>query len=503
MNEKSKQDIHLSEYWYVLRRRLWVIVAFTATIVLASIWLTSTMQPVFSASSRIAIEKGLSSSPVTGKRTEYESAHSERLSFNTHFKLITSKPVIEVLLNSLEQPKVEKEHVVAAEPEDSVQTVRSYLKDGHAQLKKNISFLLGRKKRELATAEMKDREIWRLKRKISVRHVKETRLITIKASDHDPAGAALIANQMAKTYIEFDMASRLKAANENLAWLNKEVYAMKERLEEDERKFYEYKQRNKVFSLAGKQKVIDQKISELNNDYLNTRNKRQELDTKLAEIRKQYAEPGDIGYIRSILENKAIHNIYSSLTSLELELGRLSKVFRSKHPKMQQVVAEIGKVKGKLKAELKKEIENLRIQRNILLKREKVMEQTISEFETDALDTSSKELKYTILQRNMDTSQKFYETMVAKIKETGILSTSGASNIRIVERASVPLSPIKPDKRKNILLGFVLGLFGGIGLAFFIEYLDQSIRTEDDVEKYLGCPVLSIIPLAGKGEVRG
>jgi capsular polysaccharide biosynthesis protein len=89
------------------------------------------------------------------------------------------------------------------------------------------------------------------------------------------------------------------------------------------------------------------------------------------------------------------------------------------------------------------------------------------------------------------------------MKESGVVTGSASSNIRIVEQATAPLDPVKPNKKKNFLLSLILGLFGGIGVAFFLEYLDQSIRTEEDVENYLGLPVLSIIPEADRSDRGG
>jgi capsular polysaccharide biosynthesis protein len=119
------------------------------------------------------------------------------------------------------------------------------------------------------------------------------------------------------------------------------------------------------------------------------------------------------------------------------------------------------------------------------------------------MNTNSMELKYTILQRNMDTSQKLYDTLVSKIKESGVVSGGATSNIRIVENASVPVDPLKPNKKKNLLLSLILGVFGGVGLAFFLEYLDQTVRTEEDVENVLGLPVLAVIPVADKSGNEG
>jgi uncharacterized protein involved in exopolysaccharide biosynthesis len=143
-------------------------------------------------------------------------------------------------------------------------------------------------------------------------------------------------------------------------------------------------------------------------------------------------------------------------------------------------------------------MENLKAKRAVLLSRELVLQNTISEIENDALQANKKELQYTILERNVSTNRKLYDTLLTKIKASNIDENLDPSNIRIVEKAVIPQYPVKPNKKRNVLLGAVLGLIFGIGIAFLREYMDQSLRTEEDIQKYLDLPVLSVIPIAEK-----
>lgn len=501
INEIEEQ-IHLSDYWNVIKKRKILILAFVAVTVTVTLILSFTMKPVYQASAGMSIEREKTSSPLTGRSTEYISSQSQLLTFNTHFQLINSKPVIRMVLDALkEAAKPDEVEEVSTNP---VQEILAQVRGAVSRLKKNIKLLIRKEQKQFTEQEILDMQVSGLQSQINVSNVRDTRIMSIGVLDIDPTRAAQIANLLADKYIEFDMASRLESSKATLKWLNKELYRLKKRLEDDEKAFYEYKQRNKVFSLEGKQKVIDQKISEFNNEYLLVKNKRQELEAKLTEVAKlEGPGGGNLGHIRSIVSNSAIDAIYSNLTSLELEMTRLTKVYKAKHPKILQITSEIAKVKAKLQGELQKEVNNLRVQHQVYETREKVLSRNLDEFEEDALDASGKELKYTILQRNMTTSQNLYDTLMAKIKESGILSEATTSNLRIVERAAVPIAPIKPNKKKNFLLSLLVGLFGGIGLAFFLEYLDQSIRTEEDVEKVLGLPVLSVIPVADKAEKGG
>lgn len=491
--DNTIETIHLADYLKVIINRKELIIAFLVVTVVLALLFTLRMPSIYQASSQLVIDKERTSSPLTGQRLEIPTYLDQQLTFNTHFTLIKSKPVIVELIKEL---KLDQPGEKIEEPLSFLGGMKAQLKENIKLLKTNIKLIIGRETKKFTPEEKMDSLVKAIQASISIVQIPETRLLAISVKGLDPIMTSEIANTLAKEYIEFDMGSRLSSSKENLEWMNNEMYQLKKRLEDDEQKFHEYKQMNKLFSVEGKQKVIDQKIAEFNNEYLAARNQRLGLDAQLDEIVRLTSGNGDIAHIRSIINNPAIDAIYHNLTELELERTRYSKVFKEKHPKMVQNSGEITRNKAKLKSELEKEVDNLKSARLVLITKENVMEQSIAEFESDALDASGKELRFTILQRNMMTSQNLYDTLVAKVKESGVLSSGASSNIRVVEKAAVPLYPVSPNKKKNILLAIILGLFGGVGIAFFLEYLDQSIRTEQDVENYLDLPILAIVPIA-------
>ncbi|MCG8563863.1 MAG: aldo/keto reductase, partial [Desulfobacterales bacterium] len=262
-------------------------------------------------------------------------------------------------------------------------------------------------------------------------------------------------------------------------------------------------QQNRVFSITGKQKMAEQKIVEFNNKYLDARNRRLELDARIAELERHIQGRQDIAMVRSLVNNPTIDGIYEKIVNLELEWTRLSKVYRPKHSKMVQLRSELDKGRLRLSQEIKKELGNMKSERKVLLARERNLEKTIAEFDSDALNTSSKELKYTILQRNVNTSQNLYDLMVSRVKESNILQSSDTSNLRVVEAAQPALKPVSPKRGRDLLLSLVLGLVFGVGLAFFLNYLDRSVQTEDDIRTLYNLPVLSVVPEADDDEIHG
>ena len=482
-NIDTEQSPHLSEYYYILRKHIWTVVASLVIIVTLTMLFTFLMKPIYRATATLAIEKERGRSPLTGDTIDYESYLNQSITLNTHLKLITSRPIMKKVASELNLDK---------ETELEVSPWRKLL----SQFKKNIKLLLGREERFISTEERLEALAGALSSKTDIELIRDTILLKINVEDQDPVLARDIANAIAKIYIEFNISNRLEYSQNTLTWMSDQLYEVKKRLEDSEAEFLEYKQNEKIFSVEGRQKVIDQKIQEFNDAYLEARNSRLSLDAKLSELKNRLATKGDIMQARSLLTNTLIDNLYGQLLDMEVELSRLNKVYKEKHPKVVQIQTQIDNTNAKLKEEIDKEVKSMESERTVLLEREKVLQTTLSDFENDALDTNKKELKYTILQRNVQTNQNLYDTLLSKVKEADITGNIDVSNIRITEEAVMPSGPVKPRKKLNLMLSVIFGLMTGAGLAFLWEYLDRSLRTEEDVRRYLELPVLSVIPVA-------
>jgi len=487
--QESEQLIHLADYLDVLLKHKWLITAVLIVVVTATMLMTFRMQPVYQATAVLVIDKERNTSPLTGEILDFENYSSQMLTFNTHFKLITSIPVLEKVAASIKPNQTNSPLTVSP---------ASPIRDWFRKVKHNIGLIFRDDRPAIPSPDRLTSMAYTLKSKINIQQVRETRLLKIHVNDTDPVMAADIADHLAARYIEFDISNRVSSSRNTLTWLQNQLYDVKKKLEDAEREFQAYKENEKIFSIKGKQNVITQKIEEFNDAFLQTRHNRLELDAKLSKINRQINADGNVVSARTLIRNHIIDNLYQTLLNSELELNRLGKTYRQKHPKIIQMEGKIKKTRTNLENEIRKEVGHMQAERSVLHAKEQALEKTIADFEKDAFETNRKELRYRILQRNVNTNQNLYNTLLSKIKETHVEDNLDISNIRIVEKASVPMSPIKPRKKLNLLLSLVVGLMSGTGLAFLIEYMDRTIRNENDVLKYLELPVLSVIPKADK-----
>ena len=492
----NEEVIHLSDYLNVLLNHKKLILSFLLVTVVVTAIFTFSTKPVYQAVSKLVIGVNKDISPISGQSYSISSFYAEEKNFNTHFKLITSKPVLKMVAQAVDlSPDTDLESTnllvrYMSRVKDNIKLVKSAIKNFIKQLMPapdTLSELEG----ELATQDTIYRQ---LLSRVKVNPVEETRIMEIVALDTDPQRARDIANAMAQKYIEFDLSTKLQSSTTKLNWMTGELYGVKKKLEDAEKEFIDYKQSQKMFSMEGKQNLINQKIASFNQKYLETSNKKLEMDSKLRGLQKAMGSQANIMQIKSLVDDPIIRELYSTLTSLEIEKGHLSKVYKPKHPKIVEVASKIENTRAKLKIELEKKMAAMKRERDILESQEQEIKKQIAGFEEEAMQTSEKELAYNIYQRNVNTSQQLYDILLSQVKESNILQNADASNLTIVEMADLPEEPVKPNKKRNFLLSIVLGVFGGVGLAFFLEYLDQTIRNEEDAERFLGYPVIAVVP---------
>jgi Mrp family chromosome partitioning ATPase/LPS O-antigen subunit length determinant protein (WzzB/FepE family) len=322
----------------------------------------------------------------------------------------------------------------------------------------------------------------------------------IQVEDQDPQTARDIANALAENYILHDSSTRLKSSRNMLEWLNKQLYAIRKNVEDAEKAFLAYKERANLFSIEGKQKINVQKIEDMNASYIEVRSKRLAVEARIQELKKFISGSKDspIHNIPTFIESEIVENLYGKLLAAEIEYREIAGVFKHKHPKMIEVTSKIAELRQKTREQIQKALENSVSERAVLVAREKALQGAMDSYEKDAIDANRSELQYAILEREVEANRNIYNLLLTKIKEANITDEITKTNLRLVDPAVLPVKPVKPRKARNLGLGAIFGLFAGVGLTFFLEYLDQSLHNREEVEWYLDLPVLSEIPVAEK-----
>ena len=211
MNTREpEQPTHLSEYYYVLTKHKWTIIASLIIVVALTMTFSFLMKPVYRATSTLIVEKEQNVSPITGAIRDFnESYTSQSLTFNTHFKLVTAYPVLRKVVKTLKLDQLNREESI------EVSLWRKLL----SQFKNNIYLLLEREETVLSPQEKLEQRIEKLGKKINIEQIRDTRLLKVSVEDNNPALAANIADTIARSYIEFDIDNRLKSSQNTISWM--------------------------------------------------------------------------------------------------------------------------------------------------------------------------------------------------------------------------------------------------------------------------------------------
>jgi capsular exopolysaccharide synthesis family protein len=334
---------------------------------------------------------------------------------------------------------------------------------------------------------------------IAVRSVKDSRLAIITVSDRKPQRAALIANTTADTYIEYNLDYKLEGARSAMAWLAEQEGDLKRELERAEMSLYKFKKDRNLLavSLDDKQSMLSANLASVNGKLTELRIKILEFDSKRKIIEHARTNIAEEETIPEIREKDTIRALRDSFIQQSKESAELSSKYGPEHPKIKALSSQMETTRKIYVAEIDGVLATFDKAYRALVDNERALRGMMESQKKEAIELSKIEVEYKPLQRAADQNTKMYSLIASRQKEIDITGPMKTNNVRILERAIVPGAPVSPKPVQNLLLGLLLGLGTGVVLAFVIEALDNTLKTQADVEQFLGVPVLGLVPIIG------
>jgi polysaccharide biosynthesis transport protein len=323
---------------------------------------------------------------------------------------------------------------------------------------------------------------------------RNTRLVLIKVEQPDPALAADIANAVATAYMQYNLELKMKGASEAISWLADEASRLRTKAQESAVALQNYRVKAGILGLEEQRKITAQKIMDFNKGYLEAQAQRLSIEAKLGAI-TQFAKDKSGGQlIFSVVNNPLIEKFRGELFDLEIERSKLLKTYKDKHPEILKIDARIQQVQQRIDDEIQTMLRAVQAEYKVAKAREDTLLQNVNQMRREGQDLNEKEIQYLTLQREGETNQQLYDSVLKRLKETGVTGGLETNNVRIVEAASPPTAPVRPRKIWNLGLSLAVGLGLGLAVAVALEYFDTTVRTPDDVERYLGLSVIGIVP---------
>jgi uncharacterized protein involved in exopolysaccharide biosynthesis len=329
---------------------------------------------------------------------------------------------------------------------------------------------------------------------ITVEPKRNTRLVLIKIDGPDPARAAEEANAVANAYARYNVELKLKGARDALTWLTEEAGRLRAKAEESSQALQNYRVKTGILGMQEQRQITAAKIMDFNKAFLEAQAQRLSLESKLQQLDRIAKEPAGVQTIFTVADNPLIDRLKGEAATLDTEKSKLLKVYKEQHPEILKVDAQIQQVKQRLEAEFQNTLRAVQTQYKVAKGREDTLANQVNQLRQEGQQLNEREIQYQNLQREVESNQALYESVVKRMKETGVAGGLEDSNVRIIEAATPPTVPIQPRKTRNVVLSIVAGLVLAFGVAFALEYLDTTVKTPDDVERHLGLSVIGVVP---------
>ena len=464
----SPHEPHLYDYLIILRKHQWLILSFLLTVVTIVSIATFQTKPVYVATARIEIDRENENILPFPGGDPYAYLVDQENYIETQSKILTSETL-------------------------ALQTIRSAGLSGRPDSSED-----GRPSDAIATGSLANRkrppELGAFLGSLTVKRVPNSNLLDVTFESTDPQLAARALNLHLENFIEQNFRSRYEATTQASSWLADQLNELKIRVEKSEDKRIAYERENQIWTIDDKQSITTQRLGEINKELTEA-----QTDRMKKEALYQLAQSGRLDALPEVRDSNLLQELYKKRADAHAEYTGALSQYGPNFPRVQRLQEQLKEFDALVDAEKKNVATTIENDYRAARQRELLLQEALEQQKAEANQMAERLVQYNILKREAEANKSLYEGLLTKLKEAGIASGLRSSNIRVVDPAMIPSSPARPARARNILLAFLVGLVGGIGLALLREYLDNTVKTPDDVEMLARLPSLAVVPALTDG----
>lgn len=472
----------LASYWRLaLKYRLLILGCFLGALVIGAT-LTLLMTPIYTAKATLQIDREAARILDTEDGPPRENLMAGEEFFQTQYGLLRSRSLAERVIESLG----------LANSNEALEAMGVEVPEASGTATAQAS------RRRAAALET-------LQGNLSVSPVRGSRLVAVGYDNPNPVVAARIANAFAENFIQSNLDRKFESSSYARAFLEERIAQTKERLESAERQLVAYAANQQIINVREPSEgaasgSATESLTSNNLVALNSALARTRAERVAAEERWRSAGTSDLMTLPEVLQNPTIQRLTEQRALLDVEYQQKLSIYRPEYPEMVQLKARIDEADGQIRTLAGNIRTSIQSQYQIAANQERSLQAQVTGLTGDVLDLRDRSIQYNILQRELDTTRTLYEGLLQRYKEVGVTGGVTSNNISIVDLATPPGAPSKPNMMLNMALAALLGLgIGGLA-ALVLEALDETLATPDDAEKKLGVSVLGVIPFLEKGE---
>jgi capsular exopolysaccharide synthesis family protein len=476
------QDSVLREYLRVLIKRKLVVLSCLVLIFLVVLIATLRTTPIYEAAGTIAINK-LDPGLINFKDSAAASDYYDPTDLDTEVKILRSDLLALQVIKQLNLDKRAEFGGSGEMPSPNSLALKTNQLDSNSA---RISGLLGAFHGSLRVTLQPN-----------------TRVIEIRYASPNKELAAAVVNTLVSTYIEQNFKTKYESTMQASDWLSRQLVDLQMKVETSQEKLVRYQKEHSILGIDEKQNIITQKLDELNKELTAS-----ESDRMRKESLYRLTQNGNADAIASATASPdgndasnpsgLLEKLRAEKADLKLQIADLGTQFGPAYPKLAHLNNQLKEVDLQIQAELRKLGTHIRNQYLAAMQRENMLQAAMDKQKQEANQLNESAIEYSLLKRDVESNRTLYEGLLEKLKEAGVTAGLRSNNIKVVDVARIPTGPSEPNVPRNLSFALLLGLTTGVGLAFLLENLDNTVRTPEQAQAVSALPALGIIPLGSK-----
>lgn len=472
----SREDVGLQEYLKVLRKRRVVAVSVFAAIFALSLFAAFFMRPVYVATAQVYIDPG----------------QTAQLNFQQNVSQFDTSSYIETQIGILKSESIASKVItdlglfsgdaggggllsIIARPLGFFGVHLDAKASGeHERTQNKVDSFLGN---------------------LDVTVVSNSNLIKVSYESDDPVQAANVVNATVQAFIERNLEMKVAPAREAMAWLTDKVDEIREKMSASATQLQDFKREKELIVTGENQSNISlQALSDLTTKVLEAESRRYEAEVKYQQVKSAGNDTDRLMSLPAVMNNPTIQALKAQQTTLSKDIAQLSKRLGQKHPQMIGSQRELEALNGQIDREASRVVSSIKSEYDASLKAEQSLKGALSRQKQEAMSYERRSTEFDLMRQDVDSSKEIYDTVLKKFQESNLMGNVSMSNVQFIDKAMPPMSPDRPKKPLYMLIGLILGAFSAVGVAFLMEYMDNTLKSPDEIDDYLGLPYLGMVP---------
>jgi polysaccharide biosynthesis transport protein len=336
---------------------------------------------------------------------------------------------------------------------------------------------------------------------LNVSVVQGTRVIEIHYRSPDPNLASQVVNTLMSSYVEQNFKTKFETTMQISDWLQRQLVDLQIKVETSEEKLVKFQKDHDILGIDEKQNIITSKLDDLNKGLTQAEGERIQKESlyKLVQSVDADKDPTAALQIMGSLvppgASPLLERLKGQHADLAVQIAQLSSQFGPSYPKVVQLNSQLKETDAQIQSEVKKVLDRVHGDYETALQNENMLRDALDKQKEEANKLNESGIEYSMLKRDVETNRSLYEDLLEKLKEAGVSAGLHSNYFRVVDTARPPQAPASPNVPRNLAFALVLGLASGVGLAFIIEGLDNTVRTPEQAQLISGLPSLGMIPL--------